>query len=116
MRNEDASIVGFVRRKVSLVDVAMDTEFPGVLAKPVTGAYTNDYHYKSLKVNVDLLKIISFSNIPRNAVDQLRRRQFGIWRKWVAPLRIPGFRFQTRILLVADIKWLTLLLEVVMVL
>lgn len=38
--------------------VAMDTEFPGVVAKPVTEAYTNDYHYKSLKVNVDLLKII----------------------------------------------------------
>lgn len=38
--------------------VAMDTEFPGVIAKPVTEAYTSDYHYKSLKVNVDLLKII----------------------------------------------------------
>lgn len=38
--------------------VAMDTEFPGVVAKPVTESYTADYHYKSLKVNVDLLKII----------------------------------------------------------
>lgn len=38
--------------------VAMDTEFPGVVAKPVTEAYTSDYHYKSLKLNVDLLKII----------------------------------------------------------
>lgn len=38
--------------------VAMDTEFPGVVAKPVTEAYTSDYHYKSLKVNVDLLKMI----------------------------------------------------------
>eukprot|EP00529_Nitzschia_sp_RCC80_P001228 CAMPEP_0113522852 /NCGR_PEP_ID=MMETSP0014_2-20120614/45406_1 /TAXON_ID=2857 /ORGANISM="Nitzschia sp." /LENGTH=378 /DNA_ID=CAMNT_0000420929 /DNA_START=188 /DNA_END=1324 /DNA_ORIENTATION=+ /assembly_acc=CAM_ASM_000159 len=38
--------------------VAMDTEFPGVVAKPVTETYTTDYHYKSLKVNVDLLKII----------------------------------------------------------
>jgi CCR4-NOT transcription complex subunit 7/8 len=38
--------------------VAMDTEFPGVIAKPVTESYTSDYHYKSLKVNVDLLKII----------------------------------------------------------
>jgi CCR4-NOT transcription complex subunit 7/8 len=38
--------------------VAMDTEFPGVIAKPVTETYTTDYHYKSLKVNVDLLKII----------------------------------------------------------
>jgi len=38
--------------------VAMDTEFPGVVAKPVTESYTSDFHYKSLKVNVDLLKII----------------------------------------------------------
>lgn len=38
--------------------VAMDTEFPGVVAKPVTEVYTSDYHYKSLKVNVDMLKII----------------------------------------------------------
>jgi CCR4-NOT transcription complex subunit 7/8 len=38
--------------------VAMDTEFPGVVAKPVTETFTTDYHYKSLKVNVDLLKII----------------------------------------------------------
>lgn len=38
--------------------VSMDTEFPGVVAKPVTESYASDYHYKSLKVNVDLLKII----------------------------------------------------------
>jgi len=38
--------------------VSMDTEFPGVVAKPVTESYTSDYHYKSLKLNVDLLKII----------------------------------------------------------
>lgn len=38
--------------------VAMDTEFPGVVAKPVTESYSPDYHYRSLKVNVDLLKII----------------------------------------------------------
>mmetsp|Transcript_1937 Transcript_1937/g.4099 ORF Transcript_1937/g.4099 Transcript_1937/m.4099 type:complete len:352 (-) Transcript_1937:463-1518(-) len=38
--------------------VAMDTEFPGVVAKPVSETFTADYHYKSLQVNVDLLKII----------------------------------------------------------
>jgi len=38
--------------------VAMDTEFPGIVAKPVTESFSLDYHYKSLKVNVDLLKII----------------------------------------------------------
>jgi len=38
--------------------VAMDTEFPGVVARPVSETYTADYHYKSLKLNVDLLRII----------------------------------------------------------
>jgi len=38
--------------------VAMDTEFPGVVARPVSKNYSSDYHYKSLKCNVDLLKII----------------------------------------------------------
>eukprot|EP00559_Dactyliosolen_fragilissimus_P001832 CAMPEP_0184863424 /NCGR_PEP_ID=MMETSP0580-20130426/11045_1 /TAXON_ID=1118495 /ORGANISM="Dactyliosolen fragilissimus" /LENGTH=497 /DNA_ID=CAMNT_0027361743 /DNA_START=292 /DNA_END=1781 /DNA_ORIENTATION=+ len=38
--------------------VAMDTEFPGVVARPVSETFTTDFHYKSLKVNVDLLKII----------------------------------------------------------
>ena len=39
--------------------VAMDTEFPGVVARPV-GEFksTCDYQYHLLKVNVDLLKII----------------------------------------------------------
>ena len=39
--------------------VAMDTEFPGVVARPV-GEFrsTCDYQYNLLKVNVDLLKII----------------------------------------------------------
>ena len=50
--------------------VSMDTEFPGVVAKPVTESYTSDFHYKSLKVNVDLLKIIqlglSFSDAQGN--------------------------------------------------
>lgn len=39
--------------------IAMDTEFPGVVARPV-GSFKNshDYHYQTLKCNVDLLKII----------------------------------------------------------
>jgi len=44
----------------------MDTEFPGVVARPISGTYAPDFQYKSLKCNVDLLKIIqlglSFSN------------------------------------------------------
>lgn len=38
--------------------VAMDTEFPGVVARPVSEIFSPDFHYKSLKCNVDLLKII----------------------------------------------------------
>jgi len=39
--------------------IAMDTEFPGVVARPI-GSFKNshDYHYQTLKCNVDLLKII----------------------------------------------------------
>jgi CCR4-NOT transcription complex subunit 7/8 len=39
--------------------VAMDTEFPGVVAQP-TGSFKSsaDYHYQTLRCNVDLLKII----------------------------------------------------------
>jgi len=38
--------------------VAMDTEFPGVVVRPVSETYSPDYHYKSLKCNVDLLNVI----------------------------------------------------------
>jgi len=39
--------------------VAMDTEFPGVVARPV-GDFSNsaDYQYQTLRCNVDLLKLI----------------------------------------------------------
>lgn len=38
--------------------VAMDTEFPGVVARPITDQYATDYQYQTLRCNVDLLKII----------------------------------------------------------
>lgn len=39
--------------------IAMDTEFPGVVARPLGCFKTpHDYHYQTLKCNVDLLKII----------------------------------------------------------
>ncbi|KAI9750155.1 MAG: hypothetical protein M1815_001945 [Lichina confinis] len=47
----------------SLIDkypfVSMDTEFPGIVARPM-GTFTTkaDYHYQCLRCNVDLLKII----------------------------------------------------------
>lgn len=47
----------------SIVDkypyIAMDTEFPGIVARPI-GAFKSkaDYHYQTLRCNVDMLKII----------------------------------------------------------
>lgn len=39
--------------------IAMDTEFPGIVVRPV-GSFrsTSDYHYNALKANVDMLKLI----------------------------------------------------------
>lgn len=39
--------------------IAMDTEFPGVVARPI-GSFKNasEYHYQTLRCNVDLLEII----------------------------------------------------------
>lgn len=39
--------------------IAMDTEFPGVVLRPVGNfKNSNDYHYQTLKDNVDMLKLI----------------------------------------------------------
>ncbi|KAJ2006676.1 CCR4-NOT core DEDD RNase subunit [Coemansia thaxteri] len=39
--------------------VAMDTEFPGVVARPIgTFSSTSDYHYQLLRCNADVLNII----------------------------------------------------------
>ncbi|KAI0322419.1 ribonuclease H-like domain-containing protein [Amylostereum chailletii] len=39
--------------------VAMDTEFPGVVARPIGSFKTSsDYHYQTMRCNVDLLKIV----------------------------------------------------------
>lgn len=36
-----------------------DTEFPGVVARPIGSFKTSsDYHYQTMRCNVDLLKII----------------------------------------------------------
>ncbi|KAL1991662.1 hypothetical protein VTN49DRAFT_4970 [Thermomyces lanuginosus] len=39
--------------------ISMDTEFPGIVARPI-GTFTTkaDYHYQTLRCNVDLLKMI----------------------------------------------------------
>ncbi|KAL8230420.1 hypothetical protein R6Q57_000198 [Mikania cordata] len=39
--------------------IAMDTEFPGIVLRPVGNfKNNNDYHYQTLKDNVDMLKLI----------------------------------------------------------
>ncbi|KAM7197703.1 putative ccr4-not transcription complex subunit 7 protein [Rhypophila sp. PSN 637] len=39
--------------------VSMDTEFPGVVARPMGGFHgKSDYHYQCLRTNVDMLKLI----------------------------------------------------------
>lgn len=52
--------MAIIRREVERYNfVAMDTEFPGVVARPV-GSHTTsaDFQYQTLRCNVDLLKLI----------------------------------------------------------
>ncbi|XP_057514641.1 probable CCR4-associated factor 1 homolog 6 [Actinidia eriantha] len=72
--------------------IAMDTEFPGIVLRPVGNfKNSNDYHYQTLKDNVDLLKLIqlglTFSdeqgNLPTFGTDkyfiwQFNFREFNI--------------------------------------
>jgi len=51
--------MGYIRKIVrDYPYVAMDTEFPGVVARPIADQYAHDYQYQTLRCNVDLLKII----------------------------------------------------------
>ncbi|XP_067313813.1 CCR4-NOT transcription complex subunit 7 isoform X2 [Pseudorasbora parva] len=55
--DEEMKRIRQVTRKFSYV--AMDTEFPGVVARPIGEFRSNaDYQYQLLRCNVDLLKII----------------------------------------------------------
>lgn len=65
--------------------IAMDTEFPGIVLRPVGNFNnSNDYHYQTLKDNVDMLKLIqlglSFSdeegNLPTCGTDKYFIWQF----------------------------------------
>ncbi|GAA5865355.1 hypothetical protein JCM1840_001540 [Sporobolomyces johnsonii] len=52
--------MGYIRAAIDKYPfVAMDTEFPGVVARPI-GSFrgSSDYHYQTLRCNVDLLRII----------------------------------------------------------
>ncbi|KAJ5223487.1 ribonuclease H-like domain-containing protein [Penicillium chermesinum] len=63
----------------SLVDkypyISMDTEFPGIVARPI-GTFSNkaDYHYQTLRCNVDLLKMIQLGITLFNEAGQVPRR------------------------------------------
>ncbi|XP_049849057.1 CCR4-NOT transcription complex subunit 7-like [Schistocerca gregaria] len=74
--------LNYIRELVSIYPmVAMDTEFPGVVARPI-GPFKSlsDWHYQTLRCNVDLLKIIqlglTFSDIDGNLPDGPASWQF----------------------------------------
>ncbi|KAJ8487684.1 hypothetical protein ONZ45_g14237 [Pleurotus djamor] len=87
--------------------IAMDTEFPGVVARPIGMFPTpSDYHYQTMRCNVDLLKIIQVGltladengNYPENSTWQFNF-QFNINEDMYAPdsidlLQKAGFDFQ----------------------
>lgn len=67
--------------------IAMDTEFPGIVLRPVGNfKNSNDYHYQTLKDNVDMLKLIqlglTFSdidgNLPTTTTDD--KEKYCIWQ------------------------------------
>lgn len=44
---------------IPFITTRQDTEFPGVVARPIGSFKTSsDYHYQTMRCNVDLLKII----------------------------------------------------------
>ena len=64
--------------------IAMDTEFPGIALRPVGNfKNSNDYHYQTLKDNVDMLKLIqmglTFSDEQWN-LPTCRTDKYCIWQ------------------------------------
>ncbi|KAH8927370.1 CAF1-domain-containing protein [Atractiella rhizophila] len=75
--------------------VSMDTEFPGVVARPVglslfgKGASASEFHYQTLRCNVDLLRIIQlgitltdeWGNLPkRGPGEEGEGEEYGCWQ------------------------------------
>ncbi|KAG6853569.1 hypothetical protein C0991_003165 [Blastosporella zonata] len=88
--------------------IAMDTEFPGVVARPI-GAFktSSDYHYQTMRCNVDLLKIIQVGvtladengNLPEECSTWQFNFKFNVNDDMYAPeaiehLQKSGFDFQ----------------------
>ncbi|KAL9710923.1 CCR4-NOT core DEDD RNase subunit [Leucoagaricus gongylophorus] len=60
--------------------IAMDTEFPGVVARPIgTFKTSSDYHYQTMRCNVDLLKIIQVG-ITLSNEDGNQPEECGTWQ------------------------------------
>ncbi|KAH7884919.1 ribonuclease H-like domain-containing protein [Phlebopus sp. FC_14] len=88
--------------------VAMDTEFPGVVARPIgTFKTSSDYHYQTMRCNVDLLKIIQVGitladekgNFPNEVTTWQFNFRFSVGEDMYAPesielLQKSGFDFQ----------------------
>lgn len=83
---------------VALVDdynyIAMDTEFPGIVSRPAGSHKTPaDYHYKMLKTNVDLLKVIQvglfFCDAHGNALPNMCCWQFNFTFKVASDIHAP---------------------------
>lgn len=88
--------------------VAMDTEFPGVVARPIgTFKTSSDYHYQTMRCNVDLLKIIQIGitladedgNFSQDGMTWQFNFKFSISEDMYAPesielLQKSGFDFQ----------------------
>ncbi|KAG5652817.1 hypothetical protein H0H81_003533 [Sphagnurus paluster] len=88
--------------------IAMDTEFPGVVARPIgTFKTSSDYHYQTMRCNVDLLKIIQVGitladedgNFPQDCSTWQFNFKFSVNDDMYAPeaidhLQKSGFDFQ----------------------
>ncbi|KAF8843215.1 CAF1-domain-containing protein [Paxillus ammoniavirescens] len=88
--------------------VAMDTEFPGVVARPIgTFKTSSDYHYQTMRCNVDLLKLIQIGitladeegNFPQDVTTWQFNFKFSISEDMYAPesielLQKSGIDFQ----------------------
>lgn len=88
--------------------VAIDTEFPGVVARPIgTFKTSSDYHYQTMRCNVDLLKLIQAGitladeegNFPQDVTTWQFNFKFSISKDMYAPesidlLQKSGLDFQ----------------------
>lgn len=76
-----------------------DTEFPGVVARPIgTFKTSSDYHYQTMRCNVDLLKLIQAGitladeegNFPQDVTTWQFNFKFSI--RCVLEVEIVGYR------------------------